>query len=25
LVAGGMLREVEVLGVMPKVKPWRTR
>ncbi|MBE0455185.1 MAG: hypothetical protein IBX58_16110, partial [Roseovarius sp.] len=22
LVAGGMLREVEVTGVMPKVKPW---
>jgi len=25
LMAGGMLREVEVLGAMPKVKPWRTR
>jgi hypothetical protein len=25
LMAGGMLREVEVLGVMPKVKPWGTR
>jgi thiazole synthase ThiGH ThiG subunit len=25
LIAGGMLREVEVLGVMPKVKPWGTR
>ena len=25
LVAGGMLREVEVTAVMPKVKPWGTR
>ena len=25
LVAGGILREVEVTGVMPKVKPWKNR
>jgi hypothetical protein len=25
LMAGGMLREVEVLGVMPKVRPWINR
>lgn len=25
LIAGGMLREVEVTGVMPKVRPWEDR
>lgn len=25
LVAGGMLREVELTAVMPKVRPWRTK
>jgi len=25
LVAGGILREVEVTGVMPQVKPWKNR
>ena len=25
LVAGGMLREVELTAVMPKVRPWKTR
>ncbi len=25
VIAGGMLREVEVMGVMPKVKPWEPR
>jgi hypothetical protein len=25
LIAGGMLREVEVTGVMPKVRPWQPR
>jgi hypothetical protein len=25
LVAGGILREVEVTGVMPKVKPWKNK
>jgi len=25
LIAGGMLREVEVTAVMPKVRPWERR
>jgi hypothetical protein len=25
LIAGGMLREIEVTAVMPKVRPWQAR
>ncbi len=25
LLAGGMLREVEVTSVMPKMRPWKTK